>query len=173
MIYFTSDIHFDHLNIIKYCNRPFKTTTQMNERLIDNWNKTINANDEVYILGDFTMKGATLANEMLAELKGRKNLIVGNHDLFLKSSNFEEFRFEKILDYYKLKYQNEVFILCHYPFLEWDMKHKGSFNLHGHSHNNKEYNLKNQADKLKRFDVGVDANDYTPVSIDYIIEFFR
>lgn len=172
MIYFTSDLHFYHDNIIKYCNRPFENSDVMNQKLVQNWNKTVNANDEVYILGDFTLKGAELANESLAQLKGRKNLIIGNHDNFITQTRFETHLFEKIKDYHKIKYNNEVFILSHYPFLEWDMSRRGSIHLHGHQHNQAEYNEKNQHDNIKRFDVGVDANNFTPVSIDYIIDFF-
>lgn len=173
MIYFTSDLHFYHKNVIKYCDRPFESVEIMNEQLIKNWNKCVKANDEIYILGDFSFKGATLTNEVLEKLNGRKYLIKGNHDEFTSKENFDTSHFEYMKEYVKLRYQNEVFILCHYPFLEWDMRYKGSYNLHGHSHNNKEYNLNNQENKIKRFDVGVDANDFTPISIDYIIEFFK
>ena len=51
MIYFTADTHFDHANIIRFCNRPFATVEEMNETLIANWNRKVHGNDTVYILG--------------------------------------------------------------------------------------------------------------------------
>ena len=69
MIYFTADIHFYHENIINHTKRPFKNADEMNRKIIDNWNNIVKANDEVYILGDVTMKGASNANTVLSQLK--------------------------------------------------------------------------------------------------------
>ena len=70
MIYFTSDLHLGHENVIRFCNRPFATTDEMDEVLINNWNATVKQKDEVYILGDFTMRPADDAHRYLARLKG-------------------------------------------------------------------------------------------------------
>ena len=78
MIYFTADLHFYHDNVIRFANRPFENSQQMNKALIKNWNDKIKPTDEVYILGDFTMKGHALAQEILYQLKGKKHLIKGN-----------------------------------------------------------------------------------------------
>ena len=72
MIYFTADLHFYHDNIIHLANRPYRNCKEMNEALVENWNRRICVNDEVYILGDVTMKNHTYAQEMLMKLKGRK-----------------------------------------------------------------------------------------------------
>ena len=90
MIYFTSDLHFYHENIIKSVNRPFKNAEQMNDTLIKNWNNKVQPHDEIYILGDFTMKGYTFATTILYQLKGKKHLIKGNHDKFADSPHFEK-----------------------------------------------------------------------------------
>ena len=84
MIYFTSDLHFWHKNAIEYTSRPFATVEEMNEKLIEYWNKTIHPNDEVYILGDVTMVRPGRAMEIIAQLKGRKYLLMGNHDYFAR-----------------------------------------------------------------------------------------
>lgn len=76
MVYFTSDLHFYHEKIIKHTQRPFHTVEEMNKALIKNWNDKISSADEVYILGDFTMKGADLASALLYSLKG-KNILYG------------------------------------------------------------------------------------------------
>jgi len=169
MIYFTADLHFRHDNIIRHCNRPFRTVDEMDKKLIDNWNKTVKSNDEIYILGDLTMKGADTANEVLRKLKGRKYLIKGNHDTAVEHSNFDITLLECIKDYHVLKYQNLEFILFHFPILEWHKKHHGSVHLHGHSHNDICYNLAAMEKREFRFDVGVDANNYRPISVNEVI----
>lgn len=172
MIYFTADLHFYHDNIIRIKNRPFPNSEKMNQALINNWNKTVNANDEVYILGDVTMKGAEYAKEVLGQLRGRKYLIKGNHDRYINQEGFDSSIFVWIKDYHEMIYKNKGFVLFHYPIEEWNHFFRGSIHLHGHQHNAAIYNYMNLEKGLRRFDVGVDANNMTPVSIDYILEFF-
>ncbi len=172
MIYFTSDLHFYHEKIISHTNRPFSNMEKMNQALIENWNRTVSAQDEIYILGDVTMKGPELAEEALSQLKGHKYLIKGNHDRFVKNENFNSSLFEWIKDYYELSYENNKFILFHYPIEEWNGYFRGTIHLHGHQHNHENYNFENLEKNLKRFDVGVDANYMRPVSIEDIIAFF-
>ena len=173
MIYFTADLHFYHDKVIKFADRPFQNIEQMNKTLIKNWNSKIKSNDEIYILGDFTMKGHALAQEILYQLKGRKHLIKGNHDGFINSPHFENYLFESISDYKEINYMNTQFILFHYPILEWDSFFRGSIHLHGHQHNHADYNLQNLQNGIRRYDVGVDANNMSPVSADEIIAFFN
>ena len=90
MIYFTSDLHFDHAKAIKLCLRPFATIEEMNQALIDNWNKTVTSKDEVYILGDITLShNAEKAQNYLLQLNGIKHLVKGNHDQFTESLHFK------------------------------------------------------------------------------------
>ncbi len=173
MLYFTSDLHFYHENIIKHTNRYYANAEKMNNDLIKKWNEKVNACDEVYILGDFTMKGAKLATEILCQLKGKKHLIRGNHDGFVDSCEFDKSLFTSIQYYAEIVYSNVEFVLFHYPILEWKGMFKGSISLHGHQHNNEYYNYNNLENKIRRYDVGVDANYMTPVSAEYIISFFH
>ncbi len=117
MIYFTSDLHFYHDNIIKHTGRPFPNSEIMNDKLIENWNSKIQSVDEVYILGDLTMKGPEYAEELLSRLKGIKHLIRGNHDRFVRSPSFNRYLFKSVSDYKTITYNSTYFILCHYPFL--------------------------------------------------------
>ncbi len=78
MIYFISDTHFGHRNIVRY--RPFNDIEEMDNTLINNWNSTVHENDEVYILGDFIYKSDKHCSYYLRQLAGKKHLIVGNHD---------------------------------------------------------------------------------------------
>ena len=173
LIYFTADQHFYHKNIITSTNRPFSNEDEMNRVLIQNWNNTVSFEDDVYILGDFTMKGPELASSILYGLKGKKHLICGNHDGFVNRASFDRSLFVSIQDYLEIVYFNTKFILSHYPMVEWNDYYKGSIMLHGHQHNHEDYNMENRKNGLWRYDVGVDANHMTPVSADEVISFFQ
>ena len=79
MIYFTADVHFGHANIIKMCGRPYENIEEMNEALIASWNARVCGNDTVYIVGDMFFR-CNDAESILKRLKGKKRLIIGNHD---------------------------------------------------------------------------------------------
>ena len=169
MFYFTSDLHFDHQNIIKYCNRPFESVEEMNETIISNFNKTVRAKDTCYILGDVLMYDTENARKCLNRLHGHLYLVRGNHDPFKD----DDPAFGWVKDYFKLRWDHKKFILFHYPIVSWDGQARGiSYHLHGHSHNAPEYNIEQRAAGLKRYDVGVDANRFKPVSAEEIIAFF-
>ena len=172
MIYFTSDLHFFHNNAIGYGSRPYGDWQEMNEGLIQNWNQAVGPEDEVYILGDLTMKGPQQALEVIGRLNGTKYMIRGNHDHFLNKAAFDTSVFAWIKDYHRLVYQGQRIVLFHYPIAEWDQKFRGAIHLHGHQHNPPEYNLNNKKNGLRRYDVGVDANGWRPVSIEEILNFF-
>ncbi|MBO5605755.1 MAG: metallophosphoesterase [Acidaminococcaceae bacterium] len=174
MIFFTSDLHFYHEKIIHHCNRPFQDAQVMNEKIINNWNSIVRPEDDVFILGDVTMKGPEKAFAVLSRLAGNKFLIKGNHDYFLDDKEWQQYAwvFRWVKDYHELVWKNQKFILFHYPITEWDDYFKGSIHLHGHQHNQKVYNHQQRQANLRRYDVGVDANEYYPVSIHLIIDFF-
>ena len=167
MNFFTADHHFGHTNVIRLCNRPFATADVMDETLIRNWNAIVSTTDEVYILGDFTMKPAAEAHRYLTCLNGRKYLIRGNHDKFLKGKGFDPFMgdFEWIKDYHQLNIDGKRFVLFHYPILEWANYYRGSIHLYGHVHNSETSAKLLEGLKGLAFNVGVDVNDYKPVSI--------
>lgn len=170
--YFTADTHFYHSNVLQYERRPFQTVEEMNEALIRNWNAKVSPEDDIYILGDFTLKGPSPANALLEQLQGRKYLIRGNHDGFADQKSFRQDAFVWVKDYFELCWQNQYFILCHYPLLSWNGMRQGAFHLHGHQHNKPHYNEGNRHDNLRRLDVGVDANGMAPVSAEEIIAFW-
>lgn len=167
MKYYTSDLHFGHANIIKYENRPFKTTAEMNECLIQNWNNKVSKEDEVYILGDFGFLTGMQANEILDRLNGRKYLIKGNHDRsFLKDKIFDKSKFEWIKEYKCIKDNGNVVCLFHFPIAVWDRQHHGSLHLYGHIHSNAGthhplvFQLKNA------FNVGCDVCGFEPKTLE-------
>ena len=178
MIYFTADNHFCHGNIIGSCQRPFNNMHKMNKVMIERWNSCVNANDEVYILGDFQYRGTGKeANEILSRLKGRKYLIKGNHEHYLTDQFFRPEAFEWIKDYFVLKYEGMEFILFHFPMLSWHKSHYGSIHLYGHVHNSAllypEFGEKVKLLGPKAINVGVDVHDFYPVSIKKIIEMVK
>ena len=162
-IFFTADLHLGHTNIIKYCNRPFQTVEEMNERLIGNWNDAVSDKDDIYVIGDFAFMGTKHAEEILKRLKGRKYLLRGNHDKSLNETMALKY-FEWIKDYYVLKVPKpnnlaQKIVLFHYALRTWDSAHYGAWNLYGHCHGN----LKDDSETLS-LDVGVDCHNYRPIS---------
>ena len=100
-IFFTADLHLGHSNIIKYCNRPFQTVEEMNEKLIQNWNDTVSDKDDIYVVGDFAFMGTKQTEEFLKQLKGRKYLLRGNHDKSLNETMALKY-FKWIKDFVRL-----------------------------------------------------------------------
>lgn len=164
MIYYFADIHFGHKNILKYDNRPYATVEEMDEDIIKRWNKKVSNNDDVYIIGDICMGNPS---RYLDRLKGRKHLIIGNHDKeTLKSCRHY---FESI-DYYKKIHDNgKTIILCHYPMAEWDGFYRGTYHIYGHIHNsvNNTYLIMRQFENA--LNAGCMINNYEPVTLQELI----
>jgi calcineurin-like phosphoesterase family protein len=169
MIYFTADLHFGHANIIKYCNRPFKSAAEMDSIITSNWNSVVMPDDEVYILGDFTME-SEMAHRYLSRLVGRKYFIKGNHDKFLKDTSTHK-HFEWVKDYHEFACEGQRFVLSHYPIAEWSGFFRGTIHCYGHVHNSDGSNKR--LDRIfkgtRAFNVGTDLCDFKPVSIKEII----
>ena len=91
-IFFTSDTHFGHEAIIKFCNRPFKDAHEMDEVMINNWNNKVGPDDLIFHLGDFAFGGSELWNSILPKLNGHKVLIISNHD----RKNYTDYLFHNI-----------------------------------------------------------------------------
>ena len=173
MIYFTADLHFGHSNVISYENRPFQTVEEMDGALIQNWNRRVSPEDEIFILGDLTLKGPEKANAVLEQLQGRKYLVRGNHDGYVERAAFCQAHFQWVKDYYELVYQGRRFILCHYPLLSWNGMWRGAVHLHGHQHNPPCYNEDIRKIVLARLDVGVDAQNMAPISLEELLAFWK
>ncbi|SEA28397.1 Calcineurin-like phosphoesterase superfamily protein [Oribacterium sp. KHPX15] len=169
MIYFTADMHFGHRAIITMQNRPFESVEEMDKVLLQNYNAVVQKDDTVYILGDIChhMKIED-ADNLIKKLNGKKYLIRGNHD-----KNYDPRLFADIQDFMKISVDGKAFSLMHYPMLSWPKKGSGGYHLHGHIHARMEYNETNRSDGQRRYDVGVDANNFFPVSAKQIVSFFE
>ena len=159
-IYFTSDTHFGHANIINLCNRPFQSEIEMNFEMAKRWNENVRDNDEIYHLGDFAFKGI-YGLRILEQLKGRKHLLIGNHD---SKEIIESSSWESVQEYKEIKYNHRKFVLFHYPIASWNGMFRDAIHLFGHTHGNYEA-TKNS------YDVGVDTNNFTPIPIDDILAY--
>jgi len=144
--------HFNHQGILSYTSRPFKHIVEMNAWLTDTWNsKVTKEGDNVWLLGDFGFhhsEGEDLF-QLFWRLRGRKHLIVGNHDE--KNPQVLRLPWEKVERLYTFKENKRRAELCHYPLETWKGSHQGSLMLHGHSHGTLKRKLKG------RWDVGVDT----------------
>jgi len=171
-LFFTSDTHFNHANIIRFCDRPFKNVEDMNETLISNWNSVVRQNDDVFHLGDFCLGGAAEWTKVLDRLNGKIHLIVGNHDLKNLRQGFMG-RFEEVLMQRHIEIGKQKIYLNHYPFLCFSGSYKDDvWQLFGHVHTRKN-NTGTDAGRLQylystQYDVGVDNNNFTPVSYEQV-----
>lgn len=158
MIFFTSDNHYSHANIIRYANRPFKNAREMDQEMIRRWNSVVEDEDIVYHLGDVAFSSPGRLREILHQLKGSIHLIVGNHDrAALKVSH----HFQSLQSMLEIRIPDEdaaqgsqLIVLSHYAMRTWNKKHWGSWHLYGHSHGA-------LPPFGKSFDVGVDCWDFT------------
>ncbi|MFT8246484.1 metallophosphoesterase family protein [Roseomonas sp. BN140053] len=153
--WFTSDTHFGHHNIIRYCSRPFGSTEEMDGELVARWNSVVSPHDEIWHLGDFVHRGQKSPGDYLRLLNGRKNLVWGNHD---NSEARTDPGWASSQAMAEIKVDGQRIVLLHYALRVWPRSHHGALHLYGHSHGN----LPGDRQSL---DVGVDCWDYRPVSL--------
>ena len=170
-LFFTSDTHFSHENVIKYAKRPFANVDEMNETLIKNWNNTVTKQDIIYILGDVAFeRDEDKLVWMLSRLNGEKHLIEGNHDDKMTAKVKKQFQTISQLREIRvaapeLEHKWQYITLCHYAMRVWNKSHYGAFHLFGHSHGT----MPDDPNSLS-LDVGVDCWNYAPVSYAQIKE---
>jgi len=190
-LWFTSDLHLHHENIIKFCNRPFKNVGHMDRTIIDNWNSVVQKDDYIIIAGDFCWGSTKMWLYFLDQLQGIKILVRGNHD---KDGTYPKTKFQMVYELLNIlvkdpdaKEGNQRITICHYPMLSWYQSHRGAWQAFGHWHSNtiavpddEGNNLleanKEVADYVKeeyscmkflrptQYDVGIDGNNFYPVS---------
>ena len=175
--FFYSDPHFGHQNVIEYCDRPWETANEMNEALIELYNKTVNEKQTVVWVGDCFFISSRESKEIMDRLNGKKILVLGNHDH--KESTMYSIGFDFVCRSFDLKICKQLVTVNHFPFrhgilkrlkghilrktyedrfFNRRVKNKGQWLIHGHSHSKLKQNG-------KQIHVGVDAWGYKPVSI--------
>lgn len=179
MIYFTSDPHYYHKNVIKYCDRPFKDMDDMVDKLILNWNSVVHEEDLVYILGDFSFGGVQKTTNVINSLTGNKVLIQGNHDWKFKPEKWKKLGMAAVYDVAQIDIGGQQVFMSHFPYKprwweKWFYRHdtiypekrikrRKNYLLHGHVHNSWKV-------RGREINVGVDVWDYKPVSLVQIAE---
>lgn len=167
-VWFTSDTHFGHENIIRYCNRPFRNAEQMNAELIRRWRETVPEDGIVFHLGDFAHGNARLWNDILSALPGHKYLILGNHDMKALRQGYMG-RFELVSQQMTIRVGGQAIVLNHNPFLCYGGSYRDVWQLFGHVHSGPASHTGLDHPRLRmlfplQYDVGVDNNDFRPIS---------
>lgn len=186
-IYFTSDLHFGHKNILKHSPARMDALgcddiVSMDEKIIERWNATVrNRNDIVYILGDFSFYSKDRTEKILSKLKGKKMLVLGNHDRSIMGleNYFEWVGDMKVINIGHHQYDfidpDEEFraFLCHYPMLTWNYRNVGCVMVHGHCHGHID-DLNADSGEL-RVDVGFDSTlgNYNLVGLEDLYNHFK
>ena len=165
MYYFISDPHFGHENILKMCQRPFESVEEMNEAMIDAWNQRVTGNDTVFILGDLFYRCPD-PEPILQRLKGKKRLIIGNHDSSWMDKVDLSRYFVSVDPFLEITDGVRAITLCHYPLLTW--KHKlRTYMVHGHIHNDTTSDFFPLLVARERvLNAGVEVNGYRPVTVE-------
>jgi calcineurin-like phosphoesterase family protein len=183
-VFFTSDFHLFHHNVLKFDKRPFSDVYAMHDYIEKKWNETVTEDDIVIYLGDLSFAKAherQSVNDFVSRLNGKIHFVIGNHDKYEDIVRMK--KFESVQDYLELKITHfetkgvgsemlvktdTSFSLMHYPIYSWNKKHHGNYMVHGHSHmglSESEHHSKNRI-----IDVGCMGYDYTPISYKFIIE---
>jgi calcineurin-like phosphoesterase family protein len=170
-IFITSDEHYGHANIIQFCDRPFVSTEQMQETIIERHNKKVPNNKHHLTIhaGDMfwqTMtEGEALA--ILTRLNGRHAFLYGNHDELMERSRLLPDAFEWVRGRNKentshsVQFNKHRIVISHFAQRVWQNSHKGSWHVYGHSHGE-------IAELGKSFDIGVDCHNFEPWSLEEI-----
>ena len=184
--FYIGDWHYDHKNIIRLDNRPYKDVDEMNEALIDNWNSVVTNEDTVYVIGDMFWCNTDEAIEVLKTLNGNKVLIIGNHDR-IHDVKFRK-QFVKIEHYMEVKDNGRKVLLSHYPmpFYRGDYN-PDMYHLYAHIHTTIEHDFMEHLRKyIKEYDhrdsgkhtcqfynAGAMLLGYTPRTLDEILEIYN
>ncbi|MGK2861892.1 MAG: hypothetical protein ACSLE0_08155 [Chitinophagaceae bacterium] len=176
-LFFTSDTHFFHSNIIKYCDRPFANSHEMNKTIVENWNKVVPKDAIIFHLGDVSLTAVPkVLNDLLHKLNGTKFLVIGNHEKDALGKEYIREHWGGIYDIAEIfvpdeeiTYKEQHIVMCHYPMITWNAAHRGSWSLFGHVHGG----LSNKGiiqHPPSSMDVGVDCHNYTPISYQQVKE---
>lgn len=184
-IFFSSDQHFGHRNVVKFCNRPYTDEKEMGKALIENWNSTVSPDDIVVTMGDFFwFNDSQSIKKVVNQLNGTIYMVLGNHD---KKESFRRCDHEKLIivdgiTHIFLRcentdrwYEKTFEIVCsHYPLMTWAHRDRGAINLFGHIHSGWLRSVDDYDQNLplwtgQQLDVGVDNQNFKPVSFEDVI----
>ena len=166
---YISDLHFGHKNVILFDHRPFSDVDTMDHCLIQLWNSTVSADDDVYIVGDFCYRSGRTPDWYLRQLKGHKHLIIGNHDkATLDCENAAKY-LESVEKMQHVTDGDKQICLCHYPLAEWYKSRHGSWLIYGHIHGARDEVYEFMKTRERALNAGACINNYTPASFNELI----
>lgn len=191
MNYYIADTHFGHLNGMIYDSnnggRQFSSIEERDAILIQNINKVVTPQDNLYFLGDVSWHKPKETEELLSQINCKNLFLVrGNHDKWIKDSKCKKY-FAGTYDIKEINDNGRKVFMCHYPVMMWKGQHKGAYHLYGHVHNTREYvdyqnylsmqdgKLRNRDKEdyrpIKAYNVGCMMRymDYTPRTLDELI----
>jgi calcineurin-like phosphoesterase family protein len=178
-VFFTSDFHLFHKNVIRFDNRPFVDVNEMHIAIEEGWNKVVKPNDVVIYLGDLSFAKSIekpMVDEMINNLNGEIHFVMGNHDKYEDIKKMT--RFKSVSDYLEVRIaENDglrkvetLFCCMHYPIYSWNKSHHGSYMVHGHCHGNLHHGEDASYYWNRRaIDVGCMLHDYKPIGYKEII----
>ena len=176
MNFYISDLHLNDKRVFKLCGRPFNSLKEMEDFIIKRWNEKVSDNDDVYILGDLSDNSIKAIEQFLLKVKGKKHLIIGNHDVkYLKEEHLEQL-FVDINGLLHLKDKGRKVCVCHYPLLDWLSGKEITYHIYGHIHNKTAANGKMYEDikiyysDKPAFNASVDVIGFEPVTLDELIK---
>lgn len=144
--------------------RGFASVEEMNEYMIEKWNKKVRKNDDVVIIGDLSWGNVQETNTLLQRLKGKLYLVCGNHDRFVNNKEMNPDRFKWIKHYAELSDNRRKVVLCHYPIMcyngQYRVDEKGepkTYMLYGHVHDTQDERLIEQFQEITRKMMVTDA----------------
>lgn len=176
MIFFTSDWHDYHDNVLDFCKRPFSDVKEMRNALVERYNRKVRPDDTVFFVGDMCFGDYETSKELLLWLNGTKVLIQGNHDKF-SQKQYLSMGFSAVYEELLIRMFGRRIRISHYPrrpslwvrlvnreahqlrYMDRRPVKDGRWLIHGHTHSTKQVDA-----KRKEIHVGVDAWDFTPVS---------
>ena len=167
-LYF-ADPHFGHENVIRLDHRPFISAEEMDLIMIENWQKKIRKDDEVYIVGDFCYRNGKDPEWYLEQLPGKKYLVIGNHDQkMLKRPGIMNY-FEDVSEMMHVTDNGRRICRCHFPLCEWNGYYRDSYHIYGHIHNCLSDTCMIMRRRKNAYNAAASINDYTPCTLDEII----
>lgn len=174
-VFFTTDFHLFHNNVLRFDNRPFKDVHEMHDEIEKRWNEVVGPNDVVIYLGDLSFarkEDKQYVEDMLDRLNGTIHFIMGNHDKYDEIKKMS--RFASVQDYLEVRIGHfddsgsrveTMFCCMHYPIYSWNKSHHGSYMVHGHCHGNLHHGEDASFyDNRRVIDVGCMLHDYRPIS---------
>jgi len=178
--YYIADLHLGHKNAMeKFDHRPFKTLEEQDDTIIENVNRVVMPQDNLYFIGDVSWYNPQKTAELIKRINCKNRfLLIGNHDRWIKDGACRKL-FQGVYDLKRIDDEGRIVVLCHYPLAVWDQSHRGSYHIYGHVHNNLDDDMKTlthsilgHSEMKNAINVGcmLSYMNYTPKTLSELIE---